>query len=312
MITDKLDISRAGSQPLPPPSPQRFRLSDGQVGILLVLPAVALFAVVIMYPLLNSMYIGLLDKSLIWPGEEFVGFENIQKVLERDFLDILQTTLYFTVGATVLPFLVGFAVGMFLNTPMKGKAFFRGMFLLPWLVPTVVVSFLWMWIFNANYGVLNGILRESGLITENINFLGDQSTAMWSVIIAKSWNTFPWIAIMVLAGLQTISGELYEAAAIDGANRWSQFWNVTIPQLRGVITTVILLSFIWNFQHFETLYVMTTGGPAGSTTTFSVAVYQEAFEAFDLGMAGAIGLLWMLLLSIIVGVYLYFGWGEED
>lgn len=300
------NVDRASSAPA-----QRLKLSDAHVGILLVLPAFALFAVVILYPLLNSMYIGFLDKSLIWPGEEFVGFENIQKVLKRDFVDILLTTLYFTIGATALPFLIGFAVGMLLNAPIRGKALLRGLFLLPWLMPTVVVSFLWMWIFNANYGVINGILRDLGLISENINFLGNQSTAMWSVIVAKSWNTFPWIAIMVLAGLQTIPAELYEAAAIDGANRRSQFWNVTIPQLRGVITTVILLSFIWNFQHFETLYVMTSGGPAGSTTTFSVAVYQEAFEAFNLGKASAIGLLWMLLLSVIVGIYLYFG-GEED
>ena len=288
------------------------RLSDSQVGMLLVLPALVLFVLVIMYPLVNSMYIGLLDKSLIWPGQEFVGFENVQKVLDRDFVDLLQTTLTFTVGSTVLPFVIGFVVALLLNVPVRGIGLLRGLFLLPWLIPAVVVSFLWMWIFNANYGVINGILRNMGLISENINFLGQQSTAMWAVVIAKSWNTFPWIAIMVLAGLQTIPAELYEAASIDGAGRIQQFWNITVPQLRGVITTVVLLSFIWNFQHFETLYVMTSGGPAGSTTTFSVAVYQEAFEAFDLGMAGAIGLLWMALLSVIVGIYLYFGFEEDN
>lgn len=288
-----------------------FKLTDTQVGIILVLPALALFVAVIVYPLLNSMYMAFLDKSLLWPGTEFVGLENIQKVLERDFLDILWTTLLFTGGATVLPFLIGLAVALLLNTSFHGRGLLRGLFLLPWLVPAVVVSFLWMWIFNANYGVINGMLRDSGLITENINFLGQQSTAIWAVIIAKAWNTFPWMAVMILAGLQTIPSELYEAAAIDGAGRLRQFWHVTIPQLRGVITTVILLSFIWNFQHFETIYVMTTGGPAGSTTTFSIAVYQEAFESFDLGTAGAIGLLWMILLSVIVGIYLYFGFGEE-
>lgn len=288
------------------------RLGDSQVGMLLVLPALVLFVLVIMYPLINSMYIGLLDKSLIWPGQEFVGFENVQKVLNRDFVDLLQTTLAFTIGSTILPFVIGFVVALLLNVPVKGIGLLRGLFLLPWLIPAVVVSFLWMWIFNANYGVINGILRSMGLISENINFLGQQSTAMWAVVIAKSWNTFPWIAIMVLAGLQTIPAELYEAASIDGAGRIQQFWNITVPQLRGVITTVVLLSFIWNFQHFETLYVMTSGGPAGSTTTFSVAVYQEAFEAFDLGMAGAIGLLWMALLSVIVGVYLYFGFEEDN
>jgi multiple sugar transport system permease protein len=289
-----------------------FRLTDTQFGVLLVLPALALFAAIILYPLLNSMYMSLLDKSLVYPGEEFVGLRNLQRVLRRDFVELLITTLIFTVNATFVPFVIGFATALVINIRMRGQGLLRGLFLLPWLIPSVVVSFLWMWIFNYNYGVINGILRALGLISENFNFLGESgATAMAAVVIAKTWNTFPWIAVMLLAGMQTIPQELYEAAAIDGANRWHGFWNVTVPQLRGVIVTVLLLSFIWNFQHFETLYVMTTGGPAGTTTTFSVAVYLEAFKAYDLGKAGAIGVLWMAILSVIVGVYLRFGVSEE-
>ncbi len=296
----------------PEPSPKRaLRLTDTQVAIILILPALALFVAIILYPLINSMYIGLLDKSLVRPGEEFVGLKNIDWVLRRRFVEILSTTMFFTIGATILPFLIGFVVALVLNAPLPGRGILRGLFLLPWLVPAVVVSFLWMWIFNANYGVLNGMLRSAGLISENINFIGDQSTAMWTIIIAKTWNTFPWIAVMLLAGLQTIPRELYEAAAIDGAGRVQSFFNITVPQLRGIITTVLLLSFIWNFQHFETIYVMTSGGPAGSTTTFAVAVYQQAFQGYNLGRAGAIGILWMALLSVIVGIYLRFGMGEE-
>lgn len=295
----------------PSPHNRRFRLSDAQFGFILVLPALVLFVIIILYPLLNSMIMAFYDKSLVWPGQEFIGLENIDKVLRRDFLKIFGNTLTFTIEATILPFVIGFAVALVLNQPMRGRGILRGLFLLPWLIPAVVVSFLWMWIFNANYGVLNGLLRATGLISENINWLGTKGLAMQAVIVAKSWNTFPWIAIMVLAGLQTIPKELYEAAAIDGANRWHSFRHITLTQLRGVITTVLLLSFIWNFQHFETLYVMTTGGPAGTTTTFSVAVYQAAFQAFDLGQAGAIGLLWMVLLSVIVGIYLRFGINEE-
>lgn len=288
------------------------RLSDSQVGFLLALPALILFAVIILYPLLSSMYMAFLDKSLVFPGEEFVGLENIQRALRRDFLPLFGTTMIFTIGATVLPFVIGFAVALILNGRLVARGFWRGMFLLPWLIPSVVVSFLWMWIFNANYGVINGLLRELGLITENINFLGTRSTAMWSVIIAKTWNTFPWITVMVLAGLQTISRDLYEAAAIDGADRLRSFWNVTVPQLRGVISTVLLLSFIWNFQHLEMIYVMTTGGPSEATTTFSIGVYKAAFQARDLGEAGAIGLLWMALLSVIVIVYLRFAVREDE
>lgn len=290
----------------------RPRLTEGQFGVLLVLPALVLFAVVILYPLLHSLYMGFLDKSLVFPGEEFVGLRNIERFLRRDFLDVLQPTVTFTLGATILPFVIGFAVALILNAPMRGRGLLRGLFLLPWLIPSVVVSFLWMWIFNANYGVLNGFLRSLGLISENVTWLGrDGTLAMWAVIVAKTWNTFPWIGIMLLAGLQTIPAELYEAASIDGANRWQRFTKITIPQISGVIGVVLLLSFIWNFQHFETLYVMTGGGPAGATTTFAVAVYREAFSGYDLGKAGAIGIVWMALLSVIVFFYLRVAVREE-
>lgn len=300
------------------PSPQttgtsigRRGLTDGQIGFILVLPALVLFAIIILYPLLSSMFMAFLDKSLVFPGEEFVGLDNLSRALRRDFIPLLGTTLIFTAGATILPFVIGFAVAIILNGRILARGFWRGMFLLPWLIPSVVVSFLWMWIFNANYGVINGLLRELGLITENLNFLGSRDTAMWAVIIAKTWNTFPWIAVMVLAGLQTIPMELYEAAAIDGADRLRSFWNITVPGLRGVMSTVLLLSFIWNFQHLETIYVMTTGGPGEATTTFAVGVYKAAFQARDLGEAGAIGLLWMALLSIIVLIYLRFAVRED-
>lgn len=289
----------------------RFRLSDTQFGILLAMPALALFAAITIYPLFTSMVQGLLDKSLLWPGQEYVGLDNIKAVLDKNFEALLRTTLTFTVYATLVPFLIGFAVALILNSSIRGQGLLRSLFLLPWLIPAVVVSFLWMWIFNANYGVLNGFLRQTGLISENINWLGQRERAMFAVIIAKSWNTFPWMAVMILAGLQTIPRELNEAAAIDGANRVRVFRHITIPQLRGIFGTVLLLSFIWNFQHFETIYVMTTGGPAKATTTFSVAVYKTAFQKFDLGQAGAIGILWMALLSVIVALYLKFATDNE-
>ena len=291
--------------------PKRRRLTDTHVALLLLAPAMTLLFTVILYPLLNSMYIGLLDKSLITGGDEFVGLENIVDVLASNFLPILLNTLVFAIGATVLPFLIGFGVALVLNGPIRGRGFWRGAFLLPWLVPSVIVSFLWLWIFNANYGVLNGILRNLGLIDSNIAWLSSGASAMTAVIIAKTWQTFPWIAIMILAALQTIPPELYEAASIAGANRRQLFRYVTLPHLRGVSSIVILLSLIWNFQHFETIYVMTQGGPAKATTTFSVAVYQTAFQAFDLGRAGALGILWMVLLSLVVVVYLRFGMGDE-
>ena len=288
------------------------RLSDTHVALLLIAPALALLLTIILYPLVNSMYIGLLDKSLIYGGDDFVGLQNIQAVLRTDFLLILRNTLIFTAGATLLPFVLGFGVALILNGPIRGRGVWRGAFLMPWLVPSVIVSFLWLWIFNANYGVLNGVLRNAGLVQSNVNWLSNGVSAMSAVTIAKTWQTFPWIAVMILAALQTIPRELYEAASISGANTWQSFRYVTVPHLRGVSSIVLLLSLIWNFQHFETIYVMTQGGPAKATTTFSVAVYQTAFQSFDLGKAGALGILWMILLSAVVVVYLRFGMADEE
>ncbi len=287
-------------------------LSDTGFAIALALPALLLFALVILYPLVNSMYLAFLDKSLVFPGERVVGLRNVQSVLANEFMPLLRTTLIFTVGATILPFVIGFALALILNTAIAGRAVLRGLFLLPWLIPGVVASFLWLWIFNANYGVLNGALRLLGLIESNINFLGSPATAMAAVIVAKTWQSFPWMAVMLLAGLQTIPRELCEAAAIDGAGHWRVFRHVTIPQMRTIIGAVLLLEFIWNFQHFEMIYVMTSGGPAKATTTFAIAVYDTAFHALDLGRAGAIGLLWMLLLSVMVALYLRSGASEDQ
>lgn len=288
-----------------------FGLSETRFAILLLLPALVLFTLVILYPLVNSLYLGLTDRSLIYPGGGFVGLRNVRAVLGDEFLPMLVNTLTFTVGATVLPFVIGFALALVLNTGIRGQGLLRGAFLFPWLVPGVVVSFLWLWIFDANYGVLNGALRVAGLVQDNVNWLGSGTLAMAAVVIAKTWNSFPWMTVMLLAALQTVPRDLYEAAALDGAGRWQTFRRVTIPQLRGIIFIVLLLEVIWNFQQFEIIYVMTGGGPAGATTTFSVALYQEAFEAFDLGRAGAIGILWMALLSILVFVYVRYGEREE-
>ncbi|WP_218118280.1 carbohydrate ABC transporter permease [Tessaracoccus oleiagri] len=212
----------------------------------------------------------------------------------------------FTVGTTLLPFIIGFGLALALNTKIKGAKALRGLMLIPWLVPGVVVSFLWMWIFNANYGVLNALLEGLGAIGAPQAWLAHPDTAMVAVIVAKTWQSFPWMMVMLLAGLQTVPPELYEAAEVDGAGVVRRFASITVPHLRGIIGLVILLEFIWNFQHFDIIYVLTGGGPAGSTHTFATAVYDTAFRGFDLGMAGALGLLWMLLLGILVVLYIHF------
>ncbi|MFH9753129.1 sugar ABC transporter permease [Streptomyces griseus] len=295
----------APPQKAPPPRRRTgARLSDGAFALLLTAPGIALFAAIIFYPLLSALFTGFFRQDLRLPGREFVGLDNFAYWLNGDLFTILEQTLVFTVGATLAPFAVGFALALALNTGIRGSGFLRGVFLFPWVIPGVVVSFLWMWIFNANYGVLNGVLVQAGIIEESVAWLGRPGTAMLAVIVTKTWASFPWMMVMLLAGLQTVPKELHEAASMDGAGAIRRFFAVTWPQVRGVASIVLLLEFIWNFQHFDTIYVLTGGGPAGTTETFATAVYQTAFSGFDIGRATALGGLWMVLLLLLVVVYL--------
>ncbi|OSP07641.1 ABC transporter permease [Microbacterium sp. LEMMJ01] len=279
------------------------RLSDGMFALLLTAPGLALLAAVVVYPLITALITAFYKQSLVEPGREFVGFQNIVDVLTGEFFPLLTQTLVFTLGTTIAPFVIGFGLALALNTRIRGAKVLRGLMLIPWLIPGVVVSFLWMWIFNANYGVLNAALETVGLIDSPQAWLANPTTAMIAVIVAKTWQSFPWMMVMLLAGLQTVPIELHEAAEIDGAGTIRRFFSITVPQMSGIIGLVILLEFIWNFQHFDIIYVLTGGGPAGSTQTFATAVYETAFDGFDLGHAGALGLLWMILLMALVVVY---------
>ncbi|GAA4208670.1 carbohydrate ABC transporter permease [Actinocatenispora rupis] len=280
-------------------------LPDGVVGILLTVPALVLLAAVVCYPLIAGLVSSLFKQSLVLPGRSFVGLSNFGDELSGDFLPALGHTMVFTVATTALSFVLGFGLALALNVGIRGRAVLRGLFLFPWVLPSVVVSFLWLWIFNANYGVLNGLLMRLHLIGEPVAWLGQPGTAMLAVIVAKTWNSFPWMMVMLLAGLQTVPRDLHEVAALDGAGALRRFRSVTLPHLRPMIGMVLLLEMIWNFQHFDTIYVMTGGGPAGATTTFAVSVYDTAFKGFDLGGAGAIGALWMLILSVFVVGYVW-------
>jgi multiple sugar transport system permease protein len=289
-------------------TPRRRGLTDAQFALALILPAMALFCFVSLYPLVSSLSLAFFERSLLTPDSRFVGFENIVRTFRGRFLPSLWNTVVFSVGSVVLSTVIGFFAAILLNRGIRGQAVLRGILLFPWVTPTVVVAFIWLWIYNPNYGVLNGILRVLGLTETNIHFLGSPGPAMAGLIVAKTWNTFPWMMTMFLASLQTVPRELLEAATIDGAGPMRRLWHVVVPHLRNVFAVVLLLGTIGNFQHFETIYVLTEGGPYGTTSTLAIDMYRRAFESYDLGMAGALGLLWMVVLS---GLALAYFWVTE-
>lgn len=280
-------------------------LTDRQVGFLLVTPGLAVFIAVIMYPFISAILMSFTSRSLLSPVYENVGLQNYIKLF-RDpyFFKTLLVTLLFVLGSTVLPFTLGLVWAIILNEKFRASEFLRGVTLVNWIIPGTAIGFLWSWIFNGQYGVLNGILLKLGLIDEGISFLGQSSTALVCVIIARTWQMLPWYMAFLLGGLQSVPMDRIEAARIDGANNWQVFWRIVIPSMRQIAFLVLALGAIGNLQHFDLPWTMTQGGPARATTTLSIEVYKTAFKNWKLGAAATVGTVWALLLMAFSFVYL--------
>ena len=280
-------------------------LTDRQVGFLLVTPGLAVFIAVIMYPFISAIIMSFTNRSLLSPVHENVGFQNYIKLFKDPyFFKTLLTTLLFVLGSTILPFTLGLIWAVVLNEKFKASEFLRGVTLVNWIIPGTAIGFLWSWIFNGQYGVLNGLLLKLGLIDEGISFLGQSSTALISVIIARTWQMLPWYMAFLLGGLQSVPMDRIEAARIDGANNWQVFCKIVIPSMKDIAFLVLALGAIGNLQHFDLPWTMTQGGPARATTTLSIEVYKTAFKNWKLGAAATVGTVWALLLMIFSFVYL--------
>ena len=281
-----------------------LRLTDSAVGLILVLPAMAIFCGIILYPFVNSVFMSFTDKSLIMPNWEVVGFENYIKTFkDPTFIQILKNTGVFVLFSTLLPFTLGFIWSIILSLGFKGAGIMRGMTLINWIIPGASISFLWSFIFDANHGVLNEMLKGMGILETNMNWLGTASTAMIAIIIARTWQMLPWYMAFLTGGLMGVSKEQIEAARIDGCGNVRVFRYVIVPNMKSIIVIVLVLGIIGNLQHFDIPQVMTSGGPAGATTLLSTAVYRKAFSGYDIGMAATIGTLWAVFLAVFSFFY---------
>lgn len=281
------------------------RLTDRQVGFLLVVPGLAVFAAIILYPFVDAVLMSFTDRSLLYPTSNWIWFENYIKVFKDPyFVRTLITTGLFVVLATLIPFALGFIWAILLNQGFKGSELLRGITLVNWIIPGIAIGFLWSWIFNGQYGVLNGMLTSLGILDKGVSWMGQTQTALLCVVIARTWQMLPWYMAFLLGGLQGVSMDQIEAARIDGAGNWQVFTHVVLPEMRSIVTLVLILGTIGNLQHFDLPWTMTEGGPARATTTLSIEVYTTAFKNWDMGKAATVGTIWAILLACFSFVYL--------
>ncbi|PMC35667.1 sugar ABC transporter permease [Bacillus sp. UMB0899] len=272
-------------------------------GYWFIFPTIITLLILIAYPLLYGGYISLFDTNLLnkW---DFVGLEYyIQAFKDPEFLQKIALTFQFTILVVGGNLVVGTLLAIILNMNIKGRVFFRALLILPWLFPEVVVALLWKWLFNPMYGLLNHILSGLHIVSEPIAWLDSPSFALIGVVIACIWKGYPLVLILVLAGLQAISKDLYEAAEIDGANKWQAFRHITIPGLMPVLMVTIILETVWWFKHFTIVWLLTAGGPVNSTSVISIDIYQIAFQDFRFGRAAATAVIVFFICLLMSYLY---------
>ena len=289
------------------PPPRIKRLEDERwLALALLLPTAVLLGLFIAYPFFEGVKLSLSSARVGDPGH-FVGLKNFHKIWNDSiFHTTMWNTFWYTGVTTVYKLALGLWLAILLNRHFRGKALIRAFILLPFIIPTVLSTFAWKWMFDPTFSVINWTLFQLGLITTRINWLGDPDLAMTSIIVINIWRGVPFFAITLLAGLQTISPELHEAAAIDGARPWQRFWHVTWPLLMPVTLVVVLFSVIQTFADFQLVYVMTGGGPANATHLFATYAYQLGIGTGLLAEGAAISLAMFPFLFIIVVVQLLY------
>lgn len=292
---------------------RRSRLSDRWLSILLLVPALAIIGGVLLFPLIEAFRISFTSLNLIGFKGKFVGLKNYLMVFRSTaYQQVLINTLLISVTTVALRFAAGMGLALIINRAFRGRTIVRGLLVLPWLIPSVVVGLLWAWLFDSDIGIVNYVLVALGVIPVNLSWLAENVLAKIAVIIAFTWAGTPFIMMVMLAGLQTIPSEINESAAIDGAGKFSVFRFITLPFLRPLIAINTLLSIVYIFQNFAIIYMLTKGGPGYATEIFSLFVYETAFNSGRLGRASAIGVTWMLLLLGFSIVYVRLIAGKEE
>ena len=284
------------------------RLQDNRnaLGLLFMLPAALILIVFLTYPLGLGTWLGFTDAKIGRPGE-FIGLENFEFLWHDQVTRLaLFNTIFYTVIASVIKFGLGLWLALILNQHLPFKAFLRAIVLLPFIVPTALSAIAFWWIYDSQFSIISWLLEKMGLIHQYIDFLGDPWNARFSTIAANIWRGVPFVAITLLAGLQTISPSYYEAASLDGATPYQQFRHVTLPLLTPIIAVVMTFSVLFTFTDFQLIYVLTRGGPLNATHLMATLSFQRAIPGGSLGEGAAIATAMVPFLLAAI-LFSYFG-----
>lgn len=283
------------------------------MGYILLAPTLLYLAVFLLFPLLQTVYISLHDLTLTRSMvPRFVGLDNFRFLFTEDpnFWPILGHTVVWVVGSTALQFLLALPAAGVLNARLPAQGLWRGLIMVPWVTPVVVAGIIWRWIFDGEWGILNYYLQRIGLLSSPIVWLGDNFWVWPSLLTTSMWKGFPYITLMLLAGLQGIPKDLYEAAECDGAGPWRRFTSVTLPGLRPVIAVSLLITFVTTWAKFELIWALTQGGPGFATSILPTYVYTQSFIFYRLGLGAAVATVSAAVILVFAIFYVrrFYAW----
>jgi multiple sugar transport system permease protein len=297
-------VQRSRAVPAPAARARFVRVRRDSTGFLFVLPTALVMLAVIGYPLLETLRLSVSQVQLGQSSTPFIGLANYSAVLgDRVFPVALRNTLVWTALSVIAILVLGVAAALLVNERLPGRGVIRSLILVPWVVPAIVVAVVWKWLYNPDFGVINDALVRLGLTSSHANWLADPRTALYWVVLVNVWKNFPFAMLMALAGLQSVSDQLYDAARVDGANAWQRLVHVTLPHLRPVLLVVALLLTIWNMNTFTYIYLLTGGGPVRQTEVLGVYIYNTAFQGFRFGLASAAAVIVFLIAGGLTLVY---------
>ena len=284
---------------------KRLRLSDGWFAWLLILPAILFIAMIVAWPLVETVRLSFTDARI--KGENYVGFENYRDLIEsRKFHATIVRTFYWMFLSVAAKLVMGLIGATLLNASVPGRALFRVLVMPPWVIPVAIGMIGWLWLYNGHFGLLAGAGQWIGFLDGPFEFLAYKQSAFYSAVVADVWVGTPMVTLFLLAAMQGVPKDLYEAAWVDGASRWYRFRRITIPQIMPVMVSMALLSAIWTFNSFEIIWILTEGGPRGATTTLIVDTYKTAIGNYKFGEGAARAVVIVALLAIFSLIYMFF------